>query len=80
MDLDSGLSEFAVAQRRLVHGWNEFVTDNTEPVWKKYLDQVRAGHPSLWSLRALARKGGPSIHSLNIDPGCPWTGCTWGVG
>lgn len=41
VDLDSGLSEFAVAQRRLVHGWNEFVTDNTEPVWKKYLDQVR---------------------------------------
>uniref|UniRef100_A0A8C0DP00 P-type Ca(2+) transporter n=1 Tax=Balaenoptera musculus TaxID=9771 RepID=A0A8C0DP00_BALMU len=24
---------------RLVHGWNEFVADNTEPVWKKYLDQ-----------------------------------------
>jgi Ca2+-transporting ATPase len=40
--LDSGLSEFAVTQRRLVHGWNEFVADNTEPVWKKYLDQVRA--------------------------------------
>ncbi|KAL6045595.1 hypothetical protein STEG23_029496 [Scotinomys teguina] len=41
VDLDSGLSEMAVAQRRLVHGWNEFVTDNTEPVWKKYLDQFR---------------------------------------
>ncbi|XP_034378381.1 calcium-transporting ATPase type 2C member 2 [Arvicanthis niloticus] len=41
VDLDSGLSEFAVAQRRLVHGWNEFITDNTEPVWKKYLDQFR---------------------------------------
>ncbi|NP_081198.1 calcium-transporting ATPase type 2C member 2 [Mus musculus] len=41
VDLDSGLSEFAVAQRRLVHGWNEFVTDNAEPVWKKYLDQFR---------------------------------------
>lgn len=43
VDLDSGLSEMAVAQRRLVHGWNEFVTDNAEPVWKKYLDQVGAG-------------------------------------
>ncbi|XP_075833558.1 calcium-transporting ATPase type 2C member 2 isoform X2 [Microtus pennsylvanicus] len=41
VDLDSGLSEMAVAQRRLVHGWNEFVTDNAEPIWKKYLDQFR---------------------------------------
>uniref|UniRef100_A0A8C5JXF3 Calcium-transporting ATPase n=1 Tax=Jaculus jaculus TaxID=51337 RepID=A0A8C5JXF3_JACJA len=41
VDLDRGLSEFAVAQRRLVHGWNEFVADNTEPVWKKYLDQFK---------------------------------------
>ncbi|KAK7830309.1 hypothetical protein U0070_018817 [Myodes glareolus] len=41
VDLDNGLSEMAVAQRRLVHGWNEFVTDNAEPVWKKYLDQFR---------------------------------------
>lgn len=28
-------------QRRLKHGWNEFSVDNTEPIWKKYLDQVR---------------------------------------
>ncbi|KAM6177471.1 calcium-transporting ATPase type 2C member 2 [Erethizon dorsatum] len=41
VDLDTGLSEFAVTQRRLVHGWNEFVADNTEPVWKKYLDQFK---------------------------------------
>ncbi|KAM4833675.1 calcium-transporting ATPase type 2C member 2 [Thomomys bottae] len=41
VDLDNGLSEFAVAQRRLVHGWNEFIADNTEPVWKKYLDQFK---------------------------------------
>ncbi|EGV94120.1 Calcium-transporting ATPase type 2C member 2 [Cricetulus griseus] len=41
VDLESGLSEMAVAQRRLVHGWNEFVTGNVEPVWKKYLDQFR---------------------------------------
>nr|XP_013001282.1 calcium-transporting ATPase type 2C member 2 isoform X2 [Cavia porcellus] len=41
VDLDTGLSEFAVTQRRLVHGWNEFVSDSTEPVWKKYLDQFK---------------------------------------
>ncbi|XP_007669837.1 calcium-transporting ATPase type 2C member 2 isoform X1 [Ornithorhynchus anatinus] len=41
VDLQSGLSEFSVTQRRLVHGWNEFVVDNTEPVWKKYLDQFK---------------------------------------
>lgn len=28
-------------QRRLKHGWNEFSVENTEPIWKKYLDQVR---------------------------------------
>ncbi|XP_048211506.1 LOW QUALITY PROTEIN: calcium-transporting ATPase type 2C member 2 [Perognathus longimembris pacificus] len=41
VDLDRGLSEFAVTQRRLVHGWNEFIADNIEPVWKKYLDQFK---------------------------------------
>ncbi|XP_006888934.1 PREDICTED: calcium-transporting ATPase type 2C member 2 [Elephantulus edwardii] len=41
VDLENGLSEFAVAQRRQVHGWNEFVADNTVPVWKKYLDQFK---------------------------------------
>ncbi|XP_027789091.3 calcium-transporting ATPase type 2C member 2 [Marmota flaviventris] len=41
VDLDNGLSEFAVTQRRLVHGWNEFVADNAEPAWKKYLDQFK---------------------------------------
>ena len=40
VDLQNGLSEFSVSQRRQVHGWNEFVADNTEPMWKKYLDQV----------------------------------------
>uniref|UniRef100_A0A8C0JQ76 Calcium-transporting ATPase n=1 Tax=Canis lupus dingo TaxID=286419 RepID=A0A8C0JQ76_CANLU len=42
VDLRNGLSEFSVLQRRQVHGWNEFVADNTEPVWKKYLVQVGA--------------------------------------
>ncbi|XP_020844919.1 calcium-transporting ATPase type 2C member 2 [Phascolarctos cinereus] len=41
VDLQSGLSEFSVTQRRLIHGWNEFIADNTEPVWKKYLDQFK---------------------------------------
>uniref|UniRef100_A0A8D2P244 P-type Ca(2+) transporter n=1 Tax=Zosterops lateralis melanops TaxID=1220523 RepID=A0A8D2P244_ZOSLA len=41
VDLQTGLSEFSVLQRRLKHGWNEFSVENTEPIWKKYLDQVR---------------------------------------
>ncbi|XP_062997114.1 calcium-transporting ATPase type 2C member 2 [Elgaria multicarinata webbii] len=41
VDLEKGLSEFSVLQRRVKHGWNEFVVDNTEPVWKKYLDQFK---------------------------------------
>uniref|UniRef100_A0A8C5XMN3 Calcium-transporting ATPase n=1 Tax=Microcebus murinus TaxID=30608 RepID=A0A8C5XMN3_MICMU len=41
VDLHTGLSELAVTQRRLVHGWNEFVADHAEPVWKKYLDQFK---------------------------------------
>nr|XP_025716174.1 calcium-transporting ATPase type 2C member 2 [Callorhinus ursinus] len=41
VDLENGLSEFSVSQRRQVHGWNEFVADNTDPVWKKYLDQFK---------------------------------------
>ncbi|KAL7978957.1 hypothetical protein Chor_001260 [Crotalus horridus] len=41
VDLDKGLSEFSVLQRRIKHGWNELVADNTEPVWKKYLDQFK---------------------------------------
>ncbi|XP_004584279.2 calcium-transporting ATPase type 2C member 2 isoform X1 [Ochotona princeps] len=41
VDLHTGLSESAVTQRRLVHGWNEFVPNDAEPVWKKYLDQFK---------------------------------------
>ncbi|XP_054856214.1 calcium-transporting ATPase type 2C member 2 [Eublepharis macularius] len=41
VDLETGLSEFSVLQRRVKHGWNEFAVDNTEPVWKKYLDQFK---------------------------------------
>ncbi|KAF1589715.1 UNVERIFIED_CONTAM: Calcium-transporting ATPase type 2C member 2, partial [Eudyptes pachyrhynchus] len=41
VDLQTGLSEFSVLQRRLKHGWNEFSVENTEPIWKKYLDQFK---------------------------------------
>uniref|UniRef100_A0A8C3RY25 Calcium-transporting ATPase n=1 Tax=Chelydra serpentina TaxID=8475 RepID=A0A8C3RY25_CHESE len=41
VDLQTGLSEFSVLQRRITHGWNEFIVDNTEPIWKKYLDQFK---------------------------------------
>uniref|UniRef100_A0A674JEY4 Calcium-transporting ATPase n=1 Tax=Terrapene triunguis TaxID=2587831 RepID=A0A674JEY4_9SAUR len=41
VDLQAGLSEFSVLQRRITHGWNEFIVDNTEPIWKKYLDQFK---------------------------------------
>lgn len=41
VDIQKGLSEVSVLHRRIKHGWNEFVIDNTQPVWKKYLDQVK---------------------------------------
>ncbi|XP_073516007.1 calcium-transporting ATPase type 2C member 2 isoform X2 [Phyllobates terribilis] len=39
VDVDSGLSECAVLQRRIRHGWNEFQVENSDPIWKKYLGQ-----------------------------------------
>ncbi|NXS65602.1 AT2C2 ATPase, partial [Pandion haliaetus] len=41
VDLQTGLPELSVLQRRLKHGWNEFSVENTEPIWKKYLDQFK---------------------------------------
>ncbi|XP_030327099.1 calcium-transporting ATPase type 2C member 2 isoform X1 [Strigops habroptila] len=41
VNLQTGLSECSVLQRRLKHGWNEFSVENTEPIWKKYLDQFK---------------------------------------
>ncbi|XP_021396721.2 calcium-transporting ATPase type 2C member 2 [Lonchura striata] len=41
VDLQTGLSEISVLQRRSKHGWNEFSVENTEPIWKKYLDQFK---------------------------------------
>ncbi|XP_018115260.1 ATPase, Ca++ transporting, type 2C, member 2 S homeolog isoform X2 [Xenopus laevis] len=39
VDLESGLSECSVLQRRMKHGWNEFQVDDADPIWKKYLGQ-----------------------------------------
>uniref|UniRef100_A0A8C5WIC7 Calcium-transporting ATPase n=1 Tax=Leptobrachium leishanense TaxID=445787 RepID=A0A8C5WIC7_9ANUR len=39
VDPNSGLSECAVLQRRIKHGWNEFHMDSGEPIWRKYLGQ-----------------------------------------
>ncbi|NXL96349.1 AT2C2 ATPase, partial [Tyrannus savana] len=42
VDLQTGLSEFSVLQRRLKHGWNEFSVEKKESIWKKYLDQFKS--------------------------------------
>ncbi|XP_056381449.1 calcium-transporting ATPase type 2C member 2 isoform X1 [Hyla sarda] len=39
VDVNTGLSECSVLQRRTKHGWNEFQVDNSDPMWKKYLGQ-----------------------------------------
>ncbi|XP_075138284.1 LOW QUALITY PROTEIN: calcium-transporting ATPase type 2C member 2 [Leptodactylus fuscus] len=39
VDVNTGLSEGSVLQRRVKHGWNEFQVENSDPVWKKYLGQ-----------------------------------------
>ena len=62
VDLHTGLSEFSVTQRRLAHGWNEFVADNSEPVWKKYLDQV-GPEVSFFALTSISQRGWGS-HSI----------------
>lgn len=79
VDLNTGLSEFSVTQRRLAHGWNEFVADNSEPVWKKYLDQV-GPEVSFFALTSISQ-GGLGSHSIfqcwwraSLDSSCPF--CT----
>ena len=42
VDIQVGLSEYEVGQRRRNHGYNEFDITDDEPLWKKYLDQVGA--------------------------------------
>ncbi|XP_077144998.1 calcium-transporting ATPase type 2C member 2 isoform X2 [Ranitomeya variabilis] len=39
VDVNAGLSECTVLQRRRRHGWNEFQVQNSDPIWKKYLGQ-----------------------------------------
>ncbi|XP_069595594.1 calcium-transporting ATPase type 2C member 2 [Ranitomeya imitator] len=39
VDVNAGLSECTVLQRRHRHGWNEFQVQNSDPIWKKYLGQ-----------------------------------------
>ncbi|XP_043937408.1 calcium-transporting ATPase type 2C member 2 [Protopterus annectens] len=41
VDIQEGLSENSVTQRRKKHGWNEFMPDQSEPIWKKYLEQFK---------------------------------------
>ncbi|XP_038662245.1 calcium-transporting ATPase type 2C member 2-like isoform X1 [Scyliorhinus canicula] len=38
-DLQNGLTEVQVLERRLRYGWNEFEVSKPEPIWKKYLGQ-----------------------------------------
>jgi len=42
VDIQVGLSEFEVGQRRRNHGYNEFDITDDEPMWKKYLGQARS--------------------------------------
>lgn len=40
-DLHRGLTDFEVNRRRKNHGYNEFEISDDEPLWKKYLGQVK---------------------------------------
>lgn len=37
---ERGLDSGEVDQRRKVHGYNEFVIHEDEPLWRKYVNQV----------------------------------------
>ena len=43
VDPQTGLSSVEVDSRRRNHGYNEFDITTEEPLWKKYLGQVREG-------------------------------------
>ena len=49
----AGLDTEEVKRRTLVYGPNEFATHETEPLWKKYLEQVRKGKKFWDEKRAL---------------------------
>lgn len=40
-DLQSGLTQEEVSRRRAYHGWNEFDISEEEPLWRKYISQVK---------------------------------------
>ncbi|XP_069758277.1 calcium-transporting ATPase type 2C member 2-like isoform X7 [Narcine bancroftii] len=40
-DLENGLTNDQVLERRRWFGWNEFEVDKPEPIWKKYLGQFK---------------------------------------
>ncbi|XP_072926426.1 calcium-transporting ATPase type 2C member 2-like isoform X1 [Hemitrygon akajei] len=40
-DLENGLTEVQVLERRHKFGWNDFEVDKPEPIWKKYLGQFK---------------------------------------
>ena len=39
-NIDTGLNQSEVTQRRSYHGFNEFEISKEEPLWKKYLGEV----------------------------------------
>ena len=44
-NLHHGLTEEEVIQRRKAHGHNDFDISEDEPLWRKYLGQVRVTIP-----------------------------------
>ncbi|XP_055340164.1 calcium-transporting ATPase type 2C member 1-like [Paramacrobiotus metropolitanus] len=40
-DLDNGLSDYEVSERKKVHGYNEFSEKEEAPIWQKYLEQFK---------------------------------------
>ena len=40
VDADGGLSAGEAERRRRVHGFNELLISEEEPIWRKYINQV----------------------------------------
>ena len=62
-DLDYGLTSAEVADRHLVHGYNEFHITQEEPLWKKYIAQVNivTGRTRLPGYPVLVGCSGPVV-------------------
>ena len=43
-NLRYGLGSQEAERRRRAHGFNEFDINGEDPLWKKYLDQVKINH------------------------------------